>query len=117
MRKVVQAGFTLIELVVVIIILGILAAIAVPQFTDLAGEAKNAVASGACGALQSSAVLLYASKKASSTLAEIQTNVNPATNITWGGTCAGGATAQYVPATGTPSVVQSCGVLPPALCN
>ena len=41
-----NGGFTLIELVVVIVILGILAAVAVPKFFDLSGEAETAAAQG-----------------------------------------------------------------------
>lgn len=55
-----QKGFTLIELVVVIVILGILAAVAVPKFVDLSGEARLATTQGVAGALASGSVTNYA---------------------------------------------------------
>jgi MSHA pilin protein MshA len=55
-----QQGFTLIELVVVIVILGILAVTAAPKFVDLSSDAKSATLDGAKAAIQSARDLQYA---------------------------------------------------------
>jgi MSHA pilin protein MshA len=53
-------GFTLIELVVVITILGILAAFAVPRFASMEGQARLAAAQSLAGSLRSGAALAHA---------------------------------------------------------
>lgn len=63
----VQKGFTLIELVVVIVILGILSAVALPRFINLSGEAAQAAAQGVAGAVSSATAINYAARKASAT--------------------------------------------------
>jgi MSHA pilin protein MshA len=58
-RKQAQAGFTLIELIVVIVILGILAATALPKFSSLGGDARLASLQAARGALESTAATAH----------------------------------------------------------
>ena len=60
MKSNAQGGFTLIELIVVIVILGILAATALPKFANLGGDARVASLNGARGALTATAAMAHA---------------------------------------------------------
>lgn len=59
MKTEAQKGFTLIELVVVIALLGILAAFAIPRFASLETEARSAVTQGLSGSVRSAAAMAH----------------------------------------------------------
>lgn len=85
-EKKAQKGFTLIELVVVIVILGILAVTAAPKFIDLQDDARTATLDGLRAAMQSASSLVYSKSliegnEATAAGASNSTNINGAETL------------------------------------
>ena len=99
MIKSAQRGFTLIELVVVIVILGILAAFAVPRFANLDRQARISTVRSLEGTLRSGATLAHAQWMASGQPATVTLEGGQAITMVNG--YPDGATIQRVLAQGT----------------
>jgi MSHA pilin protein MshA len=74
--KFTQAGFTLIELIMVIVVLGVLAATALPRFISLRGDANEATIRAMGGAMLSGANLIYAKSAILGVQGQALTNID-----------------------------------------
>lgn len=74
-----SSGFTLIELIVVIVILGIMVTFAAPKFVDLQSDARSSVIRGVEGSIRSAATLVYSKSLINGTEAANPGSVNVST--------------------------------------
>jgi prepilin-type N-terminal cleavage/methylation domain-containing protein len=84
-----QRGFTLIELVLIIVILGILAIVAIPKFVDISAEANAAALKGVTGGMSSAMATNYAVRKANATKGSAVANCTDVSGILAGWTPTG----------------------------
>lgn len=71
LQRMKNKGFTLIELVMVLVLLSILVAVAIPKYEDLSGGAKTAAKAATAGAVRSAYAIYLAANKANPTVTQL----------------------------------------------